>query len=132
QHQNVRAENGKQYGDLPQFVDYVYLRRVAQVNAAIVAETASAPAPPVNVHIVGDLSATTTLLWDASPEAVAGYEILIRRTTAPDWERTVSVDANAKRAALAFSKDDYLFAVRAVGKNGARGLPVVPVAAVGR
>ncbi|MBC8141552.1 MAG: M20/M25/M40 family metallo-hydrolase [Armatimonadetes bacterium] len=129
QHQNVRTDNGKQFGDLPQFVDYAYLRRVAQVNAAIVAETASAPASPANVRIVGDLSATTTLLWDASPESVGGYEILIRRTTAPDWERAISVGANEKRAALAFSKDDYLFAVRAVGKNGARGLPVVPVAA---
>lgn len=128
QHQNVRAENGKQYGDLPDFVDYVYLRRVGQVNTAIVAETASAPAPPTNVRMVGDLSAVTTLLWDAAPEPVGGYEILIRRTTAPDWEQTITADANAKRAVLAFSKDDYLFAVCAVGKNGSRGLPVVPFA----
>ena len=132
QHQNVRVDNGKQYGDLPQYVDFAYLRRVAQVNAAIVAETASAPASPRNVRIVGDLSATTTLLWDAAVEPVAGYEILLRRTTAPDWERTVSIPANATRAPLPFGKDDYLFAIRTVGKSGARGLPVVPVASGGR
>ncbi|MBC8138161.1 MAG: M28 family metallopeptidase [Fibrella sp.] len=132
QHQDLRTEDGVQYGDLPEFVDYAYLRRVAQVNAAIVAELASAPLSPVNVRLRGDLSAKTTLSWDAVTEPVAGYEVLIRRTTAPDWEKTVRFPATETRATLSFSKDDYLFAVRTIGKSGARSLPTVPSAGPAR
>lgn len=127
QHQDLRTENGTRYGDLPEFVDYAYLRRVAQVNAAIVADLASAPAAPTNVRLRGDLSAKTTLSWEAAPE-VAGYEVLIRRTTAPDWEKTLRVLPAETTAILNFSKDDYLFAVRSVGKTGARSLPTIPIA----
>lgn len=127
QHQDLRTENNIQYGDLPEYVDYAYLRRVAQVNAAIVAELASAPPTPTNARLVGDLSAKTTLLWDAVPD-IAQYEVLIRRTTAPDWEKTVRVASNETRTVLNFSKDDYLFAIRAVAKSGARSLPAIPVA----
>lgn len=132
QHQDLRTENGVRYGDLPEFVDYAYLRRVAQVNAAIVAELASAPPAPANVRLRGDLSAETMLSWDATPEPIAGYEILIRKTTAPDWEKTVPLPTTESGAVLPFSKDDYLFAVRAVGTTGARGLPSIPVAGPAR
>ena len=127
QHQNVRVENGVVYGDLAEFVDFAYLRRVTQVNAALVAELASAPASPTNVRLISDLSAKTALSWDAPAEPVSGYEILLRRTTAPDWEKTVTVKSSDTRAVLPFSKDDYLFAVRSVGADGARSLPIVPV-----
>jgi Zn-dependent M28 family amino/carboxypeptidase len=127
QHQDLRTENGTQYGDLPEFVDYAYLRRVARVNAAIVAELASAPPAPTNVRLRGDLSAKTTLSWESVPE-VAGYEILIRRTTAPTWEKTLRAPATETSMVLSFSKDDYLFAIRSVSKTGARNLPTIPVA----
>lgn len=129
QHQDLRTENGVQYGDLPEFVDYAYLRRVAQVNAAIVAELASAPPSPANVRLRGDLSAKTTLSWEVSPDPV---EVLVRRTTVADWEKTVRLSAGEKSVVLPFSKDDYLFAVRAVGRTGARSLPTVPVAGLAR
>jgi len=131
QHQDVRVENGTRYGDLPEFVDYGYLRDVARVNAAVVADLASAPASPAGVQLTGDLSSRTTLTWGAAApgEPVVGYELLIRRTTAADWERTLRLPANTTRTKISFSKDDYLFAVRAVGKTGARSLPTVPVAA---
>ena len=128
QHQNVRRERGVSFGDLPEFVDYDYLRRVAQVNIAVVAELASAPNAPQNVRLVGDLSPRTTLLWNPSAEPVAGYEVLLRRTTDSDWHKPIPVGRGENRAVLPFSKDDYLFAVRTVGADGARGLPVVPVA----
>ncbi|HEY0545436.1 MAG TPA: M20/M25/M40 family metallo-hydrolase, partial [Pyrinomonadaceae bacterium] len=34
QHQNVRIENGVQFGDLPEFVDFAYIAQVARINAA--------------------------------------------------------------------------------------------------
>jgi len=127
QHQDVRVENGVQYGDLPQFVDYAYLASVARVNAATVASLASAPAPPENVRLKADLSPETTLTWDAVPQAAA-YEVLWRATDAPDWSGSRRID-NARTATLPLSKDDYLFAVRSVSAGGARGLPSIPSAA---
>ena len=68
QHQNVRTENGIEYGDLLKFVDYDYVAHVARLNAATLASLAAAPAPPANVHILTkDLENDTTLTWEASP-----------------------------------------------------------------
>ncbi len=131
QHQDVRRENNVVYGDLPDFVDFGYLARVAQVNAAILAELASAPSAPANVLLAGDLSANTTLSWEPPADAAA-IEVLWRRTTAPVWEGSRLVPSGQTRIVLPLSKDDYLFGVRSVGTSGARGLPVVPVAGPGR
>ena len=51
QHQNVRVENGEQIGDLPEFVDFDYVARVAKVNAATLAALADAPGAPKDVRI---------------------------------------------------------------------------------
>jgi hypothetical protein len=125
QHQDLRTEKGVQYGDLPEFVDYAYLARVTKVNAAAVAELASAPAAPETVTIKGDLDPKTTLTWKAGANA-AGCEILWRQTTAPDWEGIKRVPREGTLT-LPQSKDDYLFAVRAVSASGARSLPAIPV-----
>ncbi len=124
QHQDVRVEKGVQYGDLPQFVDYAYLARVARVNAATVASLASAPAPPPDVLLKADLSPQTTLSWGPVPGAAA-YEVLWRPTSAPDWTGSRRFE-NAATATLPLSKDDYLFAVRSVSAGGARSLPGIP------
>ena len=66
QHQNVRTENGIEYGDLPKFVDYDYTANVARLNAATLASLASAPAPPANVRLLTkELQNDSTLAWDA-------------------------------------------------------------------
>ncbi len=127
QHQDVRVENGVQYGDLPQFVDYTYLANVARVNAAAVASLAAAPAPPPGVLLKANLSSDTTLTWDAVPDAAA-YEVLWRPTNAPDWTGSQRLQA-AQTVTLPLSKDDYLFAVRSVSAGGARSLPSIPSAA---
>ena len=127
QHQDVRTENGTQYGDLPDFVDYAYLTRVARANAALVASLADAPPAPEAVTLQGDLDPQTTLSWTL-PTGANAAEVLWRRTTAPDWEGKKQLPAQKGSVVLPYSKDDYLFAVRSVGKNGARSLPVVPVA----
>jgi hypothetical protein len=128
QHQNVRTDNGVQYGDLLKFVDYDYVAHVARLNAATLASLASAPAPPANVHILTrDLENDTTLSWEASPGGLATeYEVLWRATTSPEWEHAQKA-GNATRATLKLSKDNAIFAVRAVDRAGHCSLPVVPV-----
>jgi Peptidase family M28 len=125
QHQNVRTENGIEYGDLPKFVNFDYVANVARVNAATLASLASAPAPPARVRLLTkDLENDSTLTWDASPGS-ASYEILWRDTTSPEWEHAQPV-GNVARTTLPLSKDNVIFAVRAVDAAGHRSLPVVP------
>ena len=128
QHQNVRTENGVEYGDLPKFVDYGYVANVAKLNAAVLASLASAPAPPANVRILTkELQNDSTLVWEASPGGLAtSYEVLWRDTSAPRWEHARDV-GNVTKATLPMSKDNVIFAVRAVGAKGDRSLAVVPL-----
>ncbi len=126
QHQNVRTEDGIEYGDLPKFVNFEYVAAVARLNAATLASLASAPAPPGKVHLLTkELQNDSTLTWEAVPGA-ASYEVLWRSTTSPEWEHAQSA-GNATRLTLPMSKDNATFAVRSVAKDGQRSLPVVPV-----
>jgi len=127
QHQNVRMEDGIQYGDLLKFVDYDYVAHVARLNAAALASLAAAPAPPANVHLVTkNLENDSTLTWDASPGGLATeYEVLWRATTSPEWEHSQKV-GNVTRTTMKLSKDNVIFAVQAVDRAGHRSLPVVP------
>jgi hypothetical protein len=137
QHQNVRMENGIEYGDLPKFVDFDYVANVARLNAATLASLASAPAPPQNVKIqTKELDNNTALDWTPSARDVTD-EILWRATDASRWSRvpktqvklTMNMESgkNARRLAnIEMSKDNVIFAVRAVDAQGHKSLPVVP------
>jgi hypothetical protein len=128
QHQNVRTENGIEYGDTLKFVDYDYVAHVARLNAATLASLAAAPAPPANVHLLTkDLENDSTLTWQLSPGGLATvYEVLWRGTSSPEWEHSQKF-GNVTRATLKLSKDNVIFAVRAVDAAGHCSLPVVPV-----
>src|SRR5450432_293537 len=90
EHQNVRTENGIEYGDLAKFVNFDYVASVARLNAATLASLASGPAPPGNVRLVTkDLENDTTLTWEPSPGATS-YEVLWRATSSPEWEHSQS------------------------------------------
>jgi hypothetical protein len=126
QHQNIRTENGIEYGDLPKFVNFDYVANVARLNAATLASLAAAPAPPGKVRILTkELQNDSTLTWEASPLA-ATYEVLWRATTDADWNHRQDV-GNTTKATLQQSKDNVIFAVRAVDKQGHRSPPVVPI-----
>src|SRR5579863_603517 len=128
QHQNVRMENGIEYGDTLKFVDFDYVAHVARLNAATLASLAAAPAPPANVHLLTKgLENDSTLTWDAAPGGLAaGYEVLWRATTSPEWEHAQNV-GKVTQATMKISKDNVIFAVRSVDGAGHRSLPVVPV-----
>jgi len=119
QHQNVRVENGVEYGDLPQFDDFNYIANVARVNAASLAELALAPARPKNVGLTTGLSNDSELKWDANKEPdLAGYEIVWRDTTSPVWTNSRPVGTVTSYTMRGMSKDNYFFGVRAVDKQG--------------
>jgi Peptidase family M28 len=128
QHQNVRTENGIEYGDLPKFVDYDYTANVARLNAATLASLASAPAPPINVRLLTkELQNDSTITWDQSPGGLASsYEVLWRDTAAADWQHAQAV-GNVTRVTLPVPKDNVVFAVCALDAKGHRSLAVVPV-----
>lgn len=129
QHQNVRSENGIEYGDVPKWVNFDYVAGVARINAATLASLAAAPGPPAKVRLqTKELENDSTLTWEAAPGAAhAGthYEVLWRATTSPEWEQAQAV-GSVTRATLPISKDNVIFAVRAVDAEGHRSLPVVP------
>jgi hypothetical protein len=126
QHQNVRKENNIQYGDLPEFMDFEYLRKNAALNLSNLANLAKAPAMPQEVKVdVKNLTNFTVLNWQAPKTGkVKGYYILMRETTSPVWQKKIFTDQTT--ATLPYSKDNYFFAVQSVNETGNESLPVVP------
>lgn len=134
QHQNVRVENGTQYGDLPQFVDYPFLANVARVNVAALASLALAPSRPKDVRVLTRrLTNDTDLQWTANGETdLAGYEVVWRETTSPAWEHSRAVGNVASTTIKDLSKDNYIFGVRAVDRDGHRSPAAYPIPLRGR
>lgn len=134
QHQNVRTENNIRYGDLPEFVDFDYIARVARVNAIALASLAFAPAAPREVGIItGRLTNDTDLRWAANTENdLAGYEIVWRATTEPLWTNARFVGRVNSFTMRDMSKDNYFFGVRAVDREGNRSVVVYPKPASSR
>jgi Peptidase family M28 len=128
QHQDVRVEDGVQYGDLPQYIDKEYLRRATQANVAALATLALGPASPMGAQMVlRRLGYDSTLRWQPAADAVS-YEIVWRPTDASQWEHSRNV-GNVSEATVPVSKDDYVLGVRSVDSNGLRSPAVYPVAA---
>ena len=135
EHQNVQVVNGVQLGDLIDFVDFNYVARVAKVNAAALWALASSPSTPKNLEIhvnpPVNFSGTnlTTLTWNANPESnLAGYEIVMRETTDPDWTSAIPV-GNVTTVTLNISKDNVQFGLRAVDSNFNRSPVAFPAVA---
>ena len=128
QHQNVRVENGVQYGDLPQFDDFAYIAQVARVNCAALSALALAPARPSDVRILTRrLTNDTDLQWAANKEPdLAGYEVVWRDTTEAVWTHSLWVGRVTSYTMKGMSKDNYFFGVRAVDADGNRSPVTYP------
>lgn len=128
QHQNVRTENGIFYGDTPEFVDFDYVANVTKVNLTSLAALALAPAAPKNVGIITSrLTNDTDLKWDPNSETdIAGYEIVWRDTTSPEWTDSLFVGNVTTYTIKQKSKDNFFFGVRAVDKFGNRSPVTFP------
>ncbi len=128
QHQTLRTENGVEYGDLLKFVDFGYVANVARLNAAVLADLASAPGIPQNVQILTQaLDNNTELTWEAPAGAPAGtrYEVLWRASEDPTWT-TVQGTGAETHVKLPVSKDNVVFGVRSVDGAGHRSYAVLP------
>ena len=126
QHENVRVENGIQYGDLPEFMDFEYLRKVAAVNLAAAASLGQSAGMPKEVKIdVRGLSNSSILTWKAPIHGnPKGYYVLMRETSSSMWEKKFYTEATQLK--LPYSKDNYFFAVQSVSEHGTESLPVIP------
>ncbi|MDO8967882.1 M28 family metallopeptidase [Algoriphagus sp.] len=126
QHENVRVENGIQYGDLPEFMDFEYLRKVSAVNLAASASLANSAGMPEEVRIdVRGLSNNSILLWKTPTIGkVKGYYVLMRETSSPVWEKKFFTTETS--LTIPYSKDNYFFAVQSVTESGEESLAVFP------
>ena len=127
QHQDVRVENGIQYGDLEEYIDYEYLRKNTGVNLANLANLSKAASVPDSVKMeVKKLTNSTLLYWQAPKTGkVKGYYVLVRETTSAFWQKKIFTAETEIR--LPYSKDNYFFAVQSVNESGNESLPVVPL-----
>ena len=126
QHQDIRKENGKQFGDLPEFMDFEYFRKNVGVNVSVLANLAKAPSKPENVKMeVKELTNYTSLNWEKPKFGeVSGYYVLMRDTDSSVWQKKFFTKENSMK--LPYSKDNYFFAVQAVNANGNESLIVIP------
>lgn len=126
QHQDIRKENGVQYGDLPEFMDFDYFKKNVGVNIAVLANLAKSPSKPENVKIeVTKLTNFTDLSWEKPKSGdITGYYVLMRETDAPTWQKKLFTKETSMK--LPYSKDNYFFAVQAVNASGNESLIVLP------
>lgn len=129
QHQDVRVENGVNYGDTIAGVDFDYLAQVTRLNALGLANMAAAPAPPTGVKAEGAVKHDTTIAWQPVAGAI-GYRVWWRDTTAAQWQyhRELRADgASLMRLVLKnIVIDDWAFGVSSVAADGSESPIVFP------
>ncbi len=128
QHQDIRTENGIDYGDVIEGVNFDYATKLTSVNVLTLAALATAPPPPQNVKIGGVVKPSTTLFWDTVDiENLAGYKIYFRETTSPTWDSYQFVEKEMNQFTLeGIVIDNYFFGIASVGKDGNESLVVFP------
>jgi Peptidase family M28 len=126
QHQTPRTENGIEYGDFEKYLNFAFMGNVARDNAEVLRQLAMAPAPPANVKLTGAVTPDAKVSWSAEEDAErAGFEILWRETTEARWSVFDFAEKAGQSVLKDFSTDNHFFAVRSVGKNGARSIAVI-------
>ena len=125
QHQDLRTENGRVYGDTLDGVNWAYLAQATRLNIATMAALAKAPRAPSGVALSGAVTADTTLAWEPVPGAV-GYRVWWRATTAPDWTHRRDAGAATTLTLPGVVIDDYFFGVSAIGEGGWESPVVFP------
>jgi hypothetical protein len=127
QHQDIRTEDGIEYGDVIEGVDFEYAARLTAVNALTMAGIASAPPAPQGVMIGGAVRASTRLVWDeVDDQNLAGYKVYWRDTTAPQWQYSRWVGMKTDVTLTNIIIDNYLFGVVSVSKSGAESVVQFP------
>ncbi len=125
QHQTPRTENGIEYGDFEKYLNFTFMGNVVRDNAEVLRQLALAPAAPTKARLTGAVTPDAKVSWagEDDPER-AGFEILWRETAEPRWTVYDFAAAPGETVLKGVSTDNHFFAVRAVGKNGARSIAV--------
>jgi Zn-dependent M28 family amino/carboxypeptidase len=130
QHQNIRRENGIEYGDVLSGVDFDFTAKLTSLNAVTIASMAWAPAPPANTEISGAVKASTTLKWQQLTGKIAknlaGYRVHWRLTTEPTWTNSQYVGNINEFELVNIVIDNYFFGVSSVSKDGFESPVVFP------
>ncbi len=126
QHQDLRTEDGIEYGDVIEGVNFDYCAKMTAVNAVSLAALAWAPPAPANVNIGGIVRPSTILSWDKVQDAAA-YKIYWRDTTSPVWQYSRIVDKETLEYTLeGIVIDNFLFGVASVGEDGHESMVSYP------
>jgi hypothetical protein len=120
QHQDLRTENGRVYGDTIDGMDFAYLAKVTAINIATIARLAAAPAAPASVSIAGALSYDTRVSW-APVRGAARYRVYWRRNDTHDWQQSREATGTMLDVANV-PVDDHFFGVAAVAADGSESL----------
>lgn len=125
QHQDIRTENGINYGDTFEHVNFHYAKKLTAVNAINLASIASAPPPPKDLAIGGIVKPSVKFKWDKVDGAV-GYKIYWRDTTSPTWDYSRYVGDVSQFTLEGIVIDNFFFGVASVGKDGYESMVVFP------
>jgi len=127
QHQDLRTEEGIEYGDTIEGVDFDYTAKLTSLNAVTMASMAWAPAPPKQVKITGAVTADTSFTWASSDDNnIAGYKIYWRYTSEPQWQFSKYVGNVTNYTLKNVVIDNYYFGVASVSKEGVESPVVFP------
>jgi Zn-dependent M28 family amino/carboxypeptidase len=133
QHQDLRTEDGIEYGDKLKHVDFDYAASLTAVNAITLAGIAWAPPAPTGLMIGGAVQPSTRLKWDASTDdSIAGYKIYWRDTTSPQWQYSRYVGKVNEFTLKNVVIDNYLFGVVSVGHDGHESIVAYPTTLIPR
>jgi hypothetical protein len=123
EHQTPRVEDGLQYGDLTEYLNFKFLANVVRDNAEVLRELALAPASPEQVTLSGAVTPDAVVSWHAPEDSDrAGFEILWRETIDPRWAVYGFVPQAGEAVLKGVSTDNHFFAVRSVGRDGTRSI----------
>jgi len=125
QHQDIRTENGIQYGDVLEHVNFEYAKKLTAVNAISLASIAWAPPAPQEVKIGGIVEPSAKFQWSKVDGAV-GYKIYWRDTTSPTWDNSRYVGDISEFVLDGIVIDNYFFGISSVGKDGFESPVVFP------
>lgn len=125
QHQDIRTENGINYGDIFEHVNFPYAKKLTAVNAINLASLASAPPPPRNLAIGGIVQPSVKFKWD-KVEGAKGYKIYWRDTTSPTWDHSRYVGDVSEFTLDGIVIDNFFFGVAAVGEDGHESVVAFP------
>ncbi len=122
QHQDLRTDKGKVYGDTTDRMDFPYLAKVTALNVAMLRQLATAPEAPASAVAGGAVSTNMTVKWTAV-QGAAGYRIRWRRADQAMWEKSLDVAGAATEATLnGVIVDDTFAGVSTLSKDGAESL----------